>query len=122
MNRLNIDIYNQDAVGIWVSELIAADNIHAFYTCSYWLNLRQEVLDEYKNECQMCKERGFYTRANTVHHVQYVRKHPRLALSKEYIFKDKVYKNLIPLCKDCHEEIHGYRKKKVEKPLTEERW
>jgi 5-methylcytosine-specific restriction endonuclease McrA len=81
------------------------------------------VLEEFKNECQHCKARGYYKRANTVHHVQYVRKHPRLALSKTYIFQGKEYRNLIPLCHACHEKAHGYRQKeKEEKPLTEERW
>lgn len=31
-------------------------------------------------------------------------------------------RNLISLCHDCHEEVHGYRKKEEKKPLTEERW
>ena len=117
-----IDIYNQDEVGSWVQSLIDADNIHAFYVSGPWLNLRADVLDEYKHECQRHKDQGFYKRADTVHHVQYVRKHPRLALSKVYIFQGKEYKNLIPLCHACHEEVHGYRRKEQKKPLTEERW
>lgn len=117
-----MNIFNQDEVGRWVQGLIDANNIHAFYVSGPWQNLRDDVLDEYKHECQHCKERGYYKRANTVHHVQYVRKHPRLALSKFYIFEDREYKNLIPLCHKCHEIVHGYRQKKKEKPLTEERW
>lgn len=117
-----INIYNEDEVGRWVQQLIDDGKLHAFYTSSYWLNLRDEVLSENKPECQMCKERGFYTKATHVHHVQYVKKHPRLALSKFYFFRGKEYKNLIPLCHNCHEEIHEYRKKEKKKPLTEERW
>ncbi|EHQ88443.1 putative restriction endonuclease [Desulfosporosinus youngiae DSM 17734] len=113
---------NQDEVGRWVQSLIDSNNIHAFYVSSYWLRLRAEVLLEFKNECRHCKARGFYKRADTVHHVQYVRRYPRLALSKVYIFEGKEYKNLIPLCHNCHEEVHGYRQKKKKKPLTEERW
>lgn len=122
MPKLNINIHNQDEVGQWISELIAADKLHVFYTSSYWLNLRAEVLDEYKNECQNCKARGKYKKATHVHHVQYVRNHPRLALSKEYIFKGKVYKNLIPLCHDCHEEEHDHRQMNKKEPITIEKW
>ena len=113
---------NQDEVGRWVQGLIDANNIHAFYVSGPWIKLREEVLQDYKGECQHCKERGYYAKANTVHHVQYVRKHPRLALSKTYIYEGKERQNLIPLCHNCHEEVHGYRQKKKKKPLTEERW
>lgn len=113
---------NQDELERWISRLIAAHNLHEFYTSGLWLKLREEVLDEFKHECQHCKARGFYTKADTVHHVQYVKKHPRLALSKFYEFAGKVYRNLIPLCHDCHERVHEYRQKDKPKPLTEERW
>jgi 5-methylcytosine-specific restriction endonuclease McrA len=106
----------------WIRKLIAEDNLHEFYTSSKWLRLREDVLVEYKSECQHCKANGFYTKSNTVHHVQYVKKHPELALSKVYIYMGKEYKNLIPLCHDCHERTHGYRVSKKTKPLTEERW
>ena len=117
-----MNIKNQDEVGCWVQKLIDEDNLHAFYTSSAWLNLRKETLREHKNECQDCKSRGFYKKANHVHHVQYVIKHLRLALSKTYIYQDKEYKNLIPLCHDCHEQRHGYRQKEKKEPLTKERW
>lgn len=117
-----MNVYNQDEVGAWVQSLIDENNIHAFYVSSYWLKLREEVLREHKYECQKCKKRGFYTKATHVHHVQYVRKHPRYALSKAYLFKDKEHKNLIPLCHNCHEEEHGHRQKEKKKPLTPERW
>jgi 5-methylcytosine-specific restriction protein A len=122
INMTRLNIHNQDEVGRWVQQLIDENNLHAFYTSSYWLNLREEVLREYKYECQDCKARGWYTKANHVHHIQYVKNHPRLALSKTYIFQGKEYRNLIPLCHDCHEKRHDYRQKKKKKPLTEERW
>ena len=105
---------NQHEVGLWVQGLIDANNIHAFYVSGYWISLRADVLVEYKHECQHCKDRGYYTKANTVHHVQYVRKHPGLALSKVYVFGGKEIRNLVPLCHNCHEIVHGYRKKKIE--------
>lgn len=112
----------QEQVRKWVQDLIEKNNLHVFYTSRLWLNLREEVLREHKYECQRCKERGFYKRADTVHHQKYVKKRPELALSKTYVFEGKEYKNLIPLCHNCHEEVHDYRRKKKKKLLTEERW
>lgn len=117
-----MNILNQDEVGAWISKLIAEDRLEEFYNSKHWRKLRKEVLTDHKGECQRCKEHGFYTKANTVHHVQYVRKHPRLVLSKSYIFQGVEYKNLIPLCHNCHEEVHGYRVKEKKEPLTVERW
>ena len=113
---------NQDEVGKWVQGLIDSGNIHAFYVSRYWQWLRNIVLKEYKYECQHCKAKGFYTKATHVHHVQYVLKHPRYALSRTYIFKVREYNNLIPMCHDCHERVHDYRQKEKKKPLTVERW
>lgn len=106
----------------WICLLIIEDKLHEFYVSPEWRKLRKEVLSEHKHECQDCKAKGFYTKANHVHHVQYVRNHPRLALSKTYTFQGKEYKNLIPLCHDCHEKRHGYRQKEKKEPLTVERW
>lgn len=113
---------NQLEAGIWVRKLIAENNLHAFYTSRLWINLREEVLREHKYECQHCKAKGFYTKATHVHHAQFVKKHPELALSKVYIFQGKEYKNLVPLCHNCHEEVHGYRQRERKGPLTVERW
>lgn len=112
---------DQEAVGRWVQNLIDDNRLHDFYISTWWLQLRAEVLAEHKHECQQCKERGFYTRADTVHHVRFVRKYPQLALSKFYTFEGETHKNLLPLCHACHEEVHGNRRVKA-KPLTEERW
>jgi len=111
-----------EVVGNWVRELINKNNIHAFYTSNAWIKLRDQVLKEYKYECQRCKEKGFYKKATHVHHVQYVKKHPELALSRTYIYQGKEYINLVPLCHHCHEEIHNYRQKEKKEPLTKERW
>lgn len=117
-----MNVLNQDEVGAWISKLIAEDKLEEFYNSRYWRKLRKEVLIEYKCECQDCKAKGFYTKADTVHHQQYVRKHPRYALSKVYVFQGKVYINLIPLCHNCHEIRHGYRQVEKKEPLTVERW
>lgn len=117
-----IDINNQESVGKWVQQLIEENRLHDFYTSSQWVNLREEVLQEDKYECQDCKTRGFYKKANHVHHNQFVRKYPRLALSRFYELDGKEYRNLVSLCHDCHERRHEYRQKEKKKPLTEERW
>jgi len=115
---------NQHEVGLWVQGLIKI-NISGFYESKYWRRLRKEVLTVDKYECQVCKEKGFYSKANTVHHVNYVRLHPELALEKFYKNDDGVVKrNLISVCHLCHEVYcHPERlqKEKVE-PLTVERW
>ncbi|MDF2820197.1 MAG: hypothetical protein K0R15_638 [Clostridiales bacterium] len=115
---------NEEQVAKWINELIAIDKLHEFYVSKEWRHLRKAVLSDCKDECQVCKAKGFYTKANHVHHIQYVRKHPRLALSKTYIFQGKEYVNLIAVCKDCHENVcHPERlKHKVVEPITEERW
>lgn len=112
----------EEQCGRWISRLIEEDRLEEFYSSKEWRKLRKEVLAEHKNECQDCKDKGYYTKADTVHHNQFVRKHPRLALSKVYTFQGKEYKNLIPLCHDCHEIRHGYRQKEKKEPLTVERW
>ena len=113
----------EDECGKWVTKLIQQNKLEDFYNSPAWRKLRKEVLVEHKGECQDCKTKGFYKAANTVHHQQYVRNHPRLALSKTYTYQGKEYKQLVPLCHDSHEVRHGYRAKdKEEKLLTEERW
>lgn len=117
-----MNVFNQDEVGKWVQSLIDDNKLHDFYVSSHWLRLRKEVLKEHKGECQHCKQKGFYKKATHVHHHQYVRKHPRLALSKTYIWQGEEKQNLIPLCHACHEAVHEYRIKNKKKPLTVERW
>ena len=55
-------------------------------------------------------------------HVNYVKKHPEMALEIWYEWHGVRKRNLISLCHDCHEAVHGYRKPEEKKPLTEERW
>jgi len=116
-----VDIYDKEAVRAWIQELIDNGQIHQFYISQAWINVRGEVLDEYKHECHRHKARGLYRKAITAHHRQYVRKHPELALSKTYEYQGKEYMNLEPLCDECH-KIEHRRNKKKKKPLTEERW
>ena len=113
----------QIKTGQWIRELITEDRLHEFYVSSAWLRLRDEVLREYKGECQNCKRRGKYVKATIVHHVKHVREFPELALSKTYT-DGKEQMQLKPVCKDCHEYAeHPERLRwNTKKPLTEERW
>lgn len=72
------------------------------------------------------QKRGIHTPARSVHHVQWVRKHPRLAMSRTYTYNGKEYVNLIPLCEACHNEQHPDKRVKTEFKkehfVNEERW
>lgn len=96
-------------------------DIHKFYTWTKWERKRKEILAADRYECQHCKARGIYRRATTVHHVQYVRKHPEYALEDFYVWNGEKRRNLVSLCNACHEAVHGYRRK-VAAPVTPERW
>lgn len=102
----------------WINKLIREDNIHAFYISKSWIELRSKVLKEQNNECQICKERGKYKRARTVHHIKHIKNRPDLALTRS---------NLLCVCEACHNELHPekfekyiFKTKKSE--LNEERW
>lgn len=99
--------------------------IWKFYKLPEWQALRAEILAEQHNECQVCKAKGKYTPADTVHHIQYVRKHPETALDKTYEYKGNTYVNLIAICKACHNEVHTEKlanKRNSAIMLNEERW
>ncbi|UOE96065.1 HNH endonuclease signature motif containing protein [Alkalihalobacillus sp. LMS39] len=98
-------------------ELLAAikiGNLMKFYKSKEWLSLRKKALKRDNYECQMCKSKGSYHKAENVHHIKEVKTHPELALSLN---------NLQCLCISCHNEIHD-RLEETRKPkfMNEERW
>jgi len=95
-------------------KLIQSGNLMKFYKGREWMSLRREALQRDNNECQQCKSRGKYRRADCVHHIKEVKTHPALALTLD---------NLLCLCNTCHNEIHE-RLDKVKAPkfFSEERW
>lgn len=108
----------------FIKSLAPAD-IWKFYKLPEWQKLREEVLNEQHRECQVCKSKGKYTPADTVHHIQFVRKHPETALDKTYTFKGKEYINLIAICKPCHNLVHTEKlenKRNSSIPINVERW
>lgn len=121
----------------WIEELIAKKELWRFYKSKEWITLREQVLEDNHYECAICKSHGKITRYDidaqgnkklitTVHHNQFVRKHPELALSRTYTFKGKEYVNLIPVCKACHNKLHPEKNKNKqgasEHFVNEERW
>lgn len=91
-----------------IIELIDSGRIVRFYQSREWRELREDVLHDHHYECQRCAERGRYTRATMVHHVQEVRKRPDLALCKTYVDLQGVeHQQLMPLCQACHEAEHN---------------
>lgn len=121
----------------WIEDLIAKDELWRFYKSKQWIALKQSVLKENHYECAECKKQGKVTRydiddegrknlISTVHHVQFVRKHPELALSRNYTYQGKEYKNLIPVCKACHNKLHPEKmnsgKNNDDVFVNEEKW
>ena len=107
------------------SKQCAESSAHDFYNWGRWLEVREQVLKADHYECIRCKAKYHrYRKATTVHHVNHFKIRPDLAL--EMYYRDpathKQERNLISLCHDCHEEVHGWRMKDGGEPLTEERW
>ena len=115
---------NNDLIN-WINKLIEDNELWKFYKSKEFRHLKEEIMEFDHFECQECKKKGIITKAKTVHHVQFVRKHPELALSRYYTYKGKQYRNLVSVCPSCHnklhpEKLHGKFKKKEQ--LNKERW
>lgn len=126
----------QKELKAYIEKLIEDDCLWKFYKRKEWIKLKNEILKENHYECAICKKHGKITRydidkdgnkklISTVHHNQYVKTHPELALSRTYTYKGKTYINLIPVCKACHNRIHKRFEKQSKKTsgfVNEERW
>lgn len=95
-----------------------------FYLSGDWQRLRLKVLKADKNECQECKSRGKYTKATHVHHVKHLDKFPELGLETHYTEDGQKKRNLVSVCKMCHETVcHPERLRwNVKEQLNDERW
>lgn len=105
-------------------KLIAAGKENLFYEWPEWLRTRAWALYLDRGECTRCKQRGRYTPAEVVHHVQHLRDRPDLALS---IYDEDGKRQLVSLCRACHEHEHPERLRpawtaKQKEELTKERW
>lgn len=101
--------------------LISSGREHEFYLWGAWKAIRQKVLSLDHYECQTCKAKGKYAKATIVHHVKHLKDRPDLALS----IWDGDERQLISLCKSCHEAEHPESQRKyknIRAPITAERW
>lgn len=109
-----------------VSILVEGGREHDFYCSTAWHRKRDSILKRDRYECQICKSRGKYKRAELVHHVKHLKDRPDLALADTYLGDDgQEHRQLISVCKDCHETVchpDRMRKERKEKFFTEERW
>lgn len=101
-------IPNNKSLSSWIRELIKEGKLYRFYNSKEFKALKAEIFEDYHNECKLCAQRGKYVRAKVAHHVHEVRDYPELALTR-YIKKadGTIEENIIPVCFQCHERIHG---------------
>lgn len=105
----------QIKTGEWVRKITEESyrGWRAFYHTPAWKKKRKKILKRDHNSCQMCRKNGKYRRAETVHHIKFLKNVPELALTDD---------NLISLCKDCHEAMHHGKNKKISGYQNKERW
>ncbi len=94
----------------WLKELIKENRMHEFYVSKEWRRKAKDILKQRNYECERCKKKGLVSDARTVHHKEYIKRHPELALEDS---------NLEAICVKCHYEEHHRKKKKF---MNEERW
>ena len=91
-----------------LNNLIAVGQEHRFYLWTKWKHLAKYVREEIDHgECQMCKAEGKSGAKNgvlIVHHVKRLKDRPDLALSLRD--PDTGERQLITVCKRCHERLH----------------
>lgn len=101
------------------------------YKTTNWKEVREQVLKLDNYECTRCNHKIFesnepkkFTKAYLVHHRYNAKEFPQYVYSI-YVNGER---NLVSLCFDCHEQIHGRifndnaKKIREEKALTEERF
>ncbi len=77
-----------------------------------------EIIKRDNYECQKCKEKVKYSKADCVHHIIHLKDNPYLALESS---------NLISLCNECHnlehpEKLNKMIKMNKKEPITTEIW
>lgn len=86
-----------------------------FYKSTIWINKRKDILKRDHFECQRCKAKGRFSKAECVHHIKHLKNRPDLALED---------KNLLSLCNVCHNEVHPEKLHHSDKHKfkNQERW
>ncbi len=88
---------------------------NSFYLSGPWKAKRKEILKRDNFECQLCKEQGSYSRADTVHHIIHLEDNWELRLEDD---------NLVSVCSSCHNKEHPEKLhiQSINKSKIEERW
>lgn len=103
-------------------KLLSEGKENLWYNTEPWKSRRADVLRMDHHDCVICKSKGKAHRANIVHHVKHLKDRPDLALS---IWNpDTRERQLISVCKACHEQLHPEAQRKLPQtpPVTVERW
>ena len=106
-----------------IKNLILNGKLEKFYNDRYWRKLSKAIIKEHRYECEYCKKRGKVERAEVVHHVKHLKQFPALAYQRFYIDENgQRHKQLVPLCRACHEYEHNRTVKAYKRFTNEERW
>ena len=76
------------------------------YKIVRWRKLRERRLKQDEYMCKECRRYGRTVPADTVHHIYPAEDYPNLFWN---------IKNLISLCKDCHNKMHNRSTRKLTK-------
>lgn len=96
---------------------------NVWYNSGDWKAIKSAVKQIDHNDCLICKAMGRRRAAHIVHHVRHLRDRPDLALS--IYDPDTGERQLICVCKQCHELLHPESQRQYRpkgKPVTAERW
>ena len=96
---------------------------NVWYNSAAWEHTRVKVLKLDHYECRRCKAKGRYRKAEIVHHVKHLKDRPDLALA--IYDPDTGERQLVSVCKKCHEELHPESQRQYRPhaaPVTAERW
>lgn len=83
------------------------DFARQFYTSQAWNNCRSSYRKSVGGLCENCLERGLITPGEIVHH--------KIPLTPDNINDTNItfsWDNLKLLCRECHAEVHGQRKRR----------
>ena len=106
-----------------LTALLAAGRENVWYNSGDWGRVKEAVKRMDHCECLVCKAMGRHSPARVVHHVKHLRDRPELALS--IYDPDTGVRQLISVCKDCHEMLHPEAQRQYRPhaaPVTAERW
>ena len=105
-----------------LTAMLAAGRENVWYNSGDWQAVRDAV-KRIDHECIICKAAGRHSATRYVHHVKHLRDRPDLALS--IYDPDTGERQLICVCKQCHELLHPESQRQYRPhvtPVTFERW